>query len=526
MAQPRYQVIERIDAGGMAEVFKARSTSLHGLSKVVAIKRVLPNLTKNERFVRMFLDEAKVSLFLNHTNVVQVFDLGIADGTYFIVMEYIDGTNLKNFMEEHRTHHHQIPIEQAVYVATEICKGLSHAHQKVDAQGQDLDIVHRDISPPNVLLSREGEVKITDFGLAKAKSQVEHTDPGVVKGKFGYLSPEAAHGEDIDERTDIFAVGIVLWEMLTGQRLFQGKTDFDTLQQVRRARVEPVSQQRSEIPPQLDQILQRALAPDLSQRYATAEQLGRDLASFLFAFGRPVSAFDIANQVQQIMRLVPSKPKAPQDTAIQEAVQKQVNEIMSLEEIDDLDRFMTQTYGDIGVESGGTTEGSVVNTALSELWDEEFGDEAGDFEIAALHGGLPHQSDHAPTWQEGSLAEVRKATRAIGAISERRPSEGNDEEPTQQMSRDQITALRPPASHHRDQPHGPTTGRIGTSLPASSGAPAPEEQPLPALDAPLQVSALSQQNETSGAGGGSLVIVGIIGVIVLAAAAAAGAMLL
>src|SRR5690554_63755 len=202
MAQPRYQVIERIDAGGMAEVFKANSTSLQGFQKLVAIKRILPNLTQNQRFVRMFLDEAKVSLHLNHTNTVQVFDLGIADGTYFIVMEFVDGTNLKKVLDFQQRERLTMPVEQAVFIAIEVCKGLTHAHDKHDQAGKPLGIVHRDISPPNVLISRAGEVKITDFGLAKAKSQAEHTDPGVVKGKFGYLSPERSeeHTSELQSR--------------------------------------------------------------------------------------------------------------------------------------------------------------------------------------------------------------------------------------------------------------------------------------------------------------------------------------
>ncbi len=186
--QQRYHVIERIDAGGMAEVFKANSTSLQGFEKLVAIKRILPKLAQNERFVRMFLDEAKLSLHLSHTNCVQVFDLGLADNTYFIVMEFVDGVNLKHLIEESRRRNQPMRVEQAAYIGLEICKGLAHAHEKTDQEGHHLAIVHRDISPPNILLSREGEVKITDFGLAKAKSQVETTDPGVVKGKFGYLS--------------------------------------------------------------------------------------------------------------------------------------------------------------------------------------------------------------------------------------------------------------------------------------------------------------------------------------------------
>jgi serine/threonine-protein kinase len=343
MAQPRYQVIERIDAGGMAEVFKANSTSLQGFQKLVAIKRVLPSLTKNERFIRMFLDEAKVSLHLSHTNCVQVFDLGIAEGAYFIVMEFVDGTNLKNIIEELRKRNEQLPVEQVVYITIEICRGLAHAHGKRDHEGRPLDIVHRDISPPNILVSREGEVKITDFGLAKAKSQVETTDPGVVKGKFGYLSPEAAHGEAVDARTDIFAVGILIWEMLAGRRLFLGKTDYDTLKQVQQANVQSITDLRADVPHQLDHIILRALARDPRQRYQTVRELGQDLAAFLYSYGRPVTGFDIADQVEIALK-ARAGIKVERDTRINDVIQREINHLMSLEQIDDLDLYLAQTY--------------------------------------------------------------------------------------------------------------------------------------------------------------------------------------
>lgn len=344
MSQPRYQVIQRIDAGGMAEVFKAESTSMAGFQKLVAIKRVLPSLTKNQRFVRMFLDEAKVSLHLNHNNCVQVFDLGIADGTYFIVMEFIDGTDLKKILEQLARQGEVMPVEMAVYIAIEICKGLAHAHTKEDLNGNPLQIVHRDISPPNVLVSKEGEVKITDFGLAKAQSQVEQTDPGVVKGKFGYLSPEAANGEQVDLRTDVFAVGILLWEMLIGKRLFLGQSDYDTLKQVQQARIKPLSQFRSDVPHQLTNIVERALAKDLNRRYQDCVALADDLARFLFAFGRPVTSFDVARTTQRVIAARRGDAGPIDDTRVNEAVQREINQLKSLEEIDDLDLYLAETY--------------------------------------------------------------------------------------------------------------------------------------------------------------------------------------
>src|SRR5689334_3700027 len=217
--QQRYRVIERIAAGGMAEVFRAESAGLEGFKKKVAIKRVLPHLAGKKEFMGMFLDEARLSAHLGHSNCVQVFDVGRGDDTFFIVMEMVDGADLKAVLQYMRQWGRLIPIEEACLICVKICEGLTYAHELRDDKGAPFNIVHRDMSPPNVLMTRYGEVKIADFGLAKANSQLEESQPGIIKGKFGYLSPEAAHGRAIDHRTDIFAVGIILWEMLSGRRL-------------------------------------------------------------------------------------------------------------------------------------------------------------------------------------------------------------------------------------------------------------------------------------------------------------------
>src|SRR5262249_25066947 len=235
----RYRITERLDAGGMAEVFRGVAESIQGFRKNVAIKRILPNLTKNKRFIAMFLDEARLSLHLQHANVVHVFDIGVADGTYFIVMEYVDGANLKTVGESLKRQGRRMPVSHTLYIMMEVCKGLGDAHGLADENGRPLGIVHRDISPPNILISKMGEVKLVDFGLAKAASQVEDTEPGVVKGKFSYLSPEAASGRDVDHRADIFAVGILLYELLTGKRLFFGETGYQTVELGRQGRRPP-----------------------------------------------------------------------------------------------------------------------------------------------------------------------------------------------------------------------------------------------------------------------------------------------
>src|ERR1044071_8276494 len=230
--QQRYKVIERIASGGMAEVFRAESAGLEGFKKTVAIKRVLPHLAEKKQFIGMFLDEARLSAALSHSNVVQVFDIGVGDDTYFIVMEYVDGANLKSVIEHRKQLGRPLPIEIACLIALRTCEGLAYAHEVLDALGQPLGIVHRDVSPPNVLITRHGEVKVVDFGLAKANSQLESSQPGIIKGKFSYLSPEAALGEEVDARTDVFAVGIILWELLAGRRLFLGDSDIETVRMV------------------------------------------------------------------------------------------------------------------------------------------------------------------------------------------------------------------------------------------------------------------------------------------------------
>ena len=234
----RYRPLFKLDAGGMAEVYVAEAESMAGFKKKVAIKRILPSLLKDDRFVRMFLDEARLSLHLSHANIVSVFDIGKSSSTYFIVMEYIEGTNLKFILQYLSRRRAAMPVHMAVWIVNEILKGLDYAHNLSDPEtGRPFGIVHRDISPPNILASWNGEVKLTDFGLAKATTQLESTDPGVVKGKFSYLSPEAASGLEVDHRADLFAVGILAWEMLTGRRLFLGESDYQTVEQVRKAEV-------------------------------------------------------------------------------------------------------------------------------------------------------------------------------------------------------------------------------------------------------------------------------------------------
>ncbi|HEX2874854.1 MAG TPA: serine/threonine-protein kinase [Polyangiaceae bacterium] len=314
--QQRYKVLEKVAAGGMAEVYRAESAGLEGFKKIVAIKRVLPHLSEKKQFIGMFLDEARVSAHLSHSNCVQVFDIGVGDNTYFIVMEYVDGSDLKGVIEYRRKHNMPFPVEEACLICVRICEGLAYAHELTDSKGESLHIVHRDMSPPNVLITRHGEVKIVDFGLAKANSQLERSEPGIIKGKFSYLSPEAAKGGVVDARTDIFAVGIILWELLAGRRLFMGESDLETVRMVQSARVPSIRELNRNVSAELEKVLMKALTEDPEQRYARARDFGAALNQLLFKIGRSVSSFDIAELVEPIRKEREQKRRAQKRQSI------------------------------------------------------------------------------------------------------------------------------------------------------------------------------------------------------------------
>ena len=320
MSDQRYHLIEKLEAGGMAEVFVGEATSVQGFKKRVAIKRVLPHLASHANFIGMFLDEARLGARLSHANIVSVFDIGKSDNSFFIVMEFVDGTNLKKVMATLRQKRKPFPLKDAIYIAMEACRGLSYAHELTDEDGNALDLVHRDVSPPNILISRRGEVKVTDFGLAKARTQLERTDPGVVKGKFSYLAPEVASGKQADARADIFALGVCVWEMLAGRRLFLGETDYETVQAVSAARVPSLVGAHPEVDAEFEAVLRKALSRRPSNRYHTAREFGDALASYLFHHQMKVTPYDIASLVKAALERQKSIPPRPMmiDTMIQE----------------------------------------------------------------------------------------------------------------------------------------------------------------------------------------------------------------
>jgi serine/threonine protein kinase len=296
----RYLLIERIGAGGMAEVFRAALQGPQGVEKLVALKRMLPIFSGERDFVTLFCDEARIAMQLGHANVAQVFDFGEISGSWYLAMEFVDGLDLGHLVERIRAADERMPSEVACFIVAEAARGLDYAHERTGTDGHPLGIVHRDVSPPNILLSRSGEVKIADFGIARATIKLHKTATGTIMGKFRYMSPEQVEGAPLDRRSDVFSLGVVLWELLAGEALFSGDSLARVSERVRTADVRPPGAGGL-----LDGIVLHALARKPDDRYARASDLARELAKCAPGFGRE----ELAAYVQ---RFAPARP-APVD---------------------------------------------------------------------------------------------------------------------------------------------------------------------------------------------------------------------
>jgi eukaryotic-like serine/threonine-protein kinase len=275
----RYVLLDDLGRGGMAVVSRAVIAGPRGFSRTVVIKRILAEFSREVSFVNGLATEARLSAMLRHPNIVQVHEFGCVDDEYFLAMEHVDGIDLLQLMKTCATRKLRLPVGAACHVLAEVGRALAYAHALTDADGRPLQIVHRDISPSNIMLTALGEVKLLDFGIAKAADHVrdEHTTTGTLKGKISYLSPEQADGLPVDSRTDIFALGIVFHECLTQHRLFRGQSDFETMRLIREARVAPPSTVAPGIPPELDQVVLRMLAREPADRYQTCDEMLADL---------------------------------------------------------------------------------------------------------------------------------------------------------------------------------------------------------------------------------------------------------
>jgi serine/threonine protein kinase len=277
----KYRLLERISHGGMAEVFRAKTFGAAGFEREVAIKLLLPTVAMDREFITMLIDEAKIAGQLNHANIAQIFDLGMAEGRYYIVQEYVAGRDLRAIIRRCRSLKQPLTVAQACYVMLKVCEGLDYAHNKRDPNGQPLNLVHRDVSPQNVLLGMDGQVKLIDFGIAKAEGRATRTMAGLVKGKFAYMSPEQIRGLPVDRRSDVFACGIVFHELLTTKPLFLRKSEFETLKRARSGEILPPSDDNPEVPEELDEIVLTALARHVDDRYQSAQAMREALWEFI-----------------------------------------------------------------------------------------------------------------------------------------------------------------------------------------------------------------------------------------------------
>jgi TonB family protein len=310
----QYTLLDRIAVGGMAEVWKARMRGVEGFQKTVAIKRILSHMTDNAEFVGMFIDEAKLAAQLSHPNIVHIYDLGKIGRDYYIAMEYVEGRDLRSLLNAARRKGLRLPLGLALLIAARIASALDYAHRKRDFEDREMGLVHRDVSPQNVLLTFDGDVKLCDFGIAKAVSKASHTQVGALKGKLQYMSPEQAWGRPLDARSDLFSLGAVLFEMVTGERLFPGDSELSVLEAVRQGRIRSPRQVDPSIPQEVDEIVTRALAIEPQDRFASAGEMKQRIEAALAALSPTAGPTDLAAFIERALSpepLAESEPAAP-----------------------------------------------------------------------------------------------------------------------------------------------------------------------------------------------------------------------
>ncbi|OJH35504.1 serine/threonine-protein kinase [Cystobacter ferrugineus] len=297
----KYQLVSKLASGGMAEVYLARAEGPMGFAKSLVVKRILPHLAEDPRFVEMFISEARLAAQLDHPHIVQIFDFGEVDGTWYLAMEFIDGLNLRVLVRHAKTTGMLLPPAYCARIIAHACDGLAFAHDSKDAvTGASLGLIHRDISPDNILLSRQGAVKVVDFGIAKAAGQGHRTESGVLKGKISYMTPEQLRNMAMDRRVDVYALGIVLYELLTGYKPFDATSEASIVHAILHEPFVPAVERRPDLPAAMGSILERALAKDREQRYPDCRTFQADLEGFILSAGEPVGAWNLAQLVERV----------------------------------------------------------------------------------------------------------------------------------------------------------------------------------------------------------------------------------
>ncbi len=302
----KYQLLRKLATGGMAEVFLAKTAGPMGFEKQLVIKRILPHLAEDPQFVQMFLGEAKLAAQLNHPNLVQIFDFGESDGSYFIAMEYIDGPTVRLLLQRAREQSLAVPFALAARIVSAAAEGLAYAHEFTDGvTDEPLQLVHRDVSPDNILISRSGSVKVVDFGIAKARGVSHHTQTGTIKGKVAYMAPEQLRGEVLDQRVDLYGLGVVLYELLTLNMPYEALSDASLVQKVMHEPYVPPAVRRPDLPLALREVLTKLLAKNRDERYGDCRSLQADLERYIHATGETASGYALG---QLVGRLVPAVP--------------------------------------------------------------------------------------------------------------------------------------------------------------------------------------------------------------------------
>ena len=408
----KYELLEQIGVGGMAEIFKARFTGIEGFEKLVVVKRILPNFASNRSFIRMLINEAKIAAALQHPNVVEIYDLGQIDKQHYIAMEFVNGRDLLKVLSRCVKRRKRIPLKLTLYVIAEICKGLAYAHSGTDPRGQPLHIVHRDVSPSNIIISYAGEVKITDFGVARARTQQSNTKAGVLKGKLGYMSPEQVMGKEVDYRSDIFALGTVLFETITLKRLFLGNADLQTLVNIRDVRIDHRLARHKYIPEPIVDVLRVALARDPAERYPSAMELHDAIVDFMYDKRLRVRPSDLARFLEALYAeddetLEMAAPPEPEDVALAEGAAAADALSSSDEDSGAFEDDEDDEDDETASEEAPPPEPAVADEAADAPASEPGGDdvESGWRAAAAASGGLlelaeepasPEETDEAP----------------------------------------------------------------------------------------------------------------------------------
>ncbi|MBI5515366.1 MAG: protein kinase [Deltaproteobacteria bacterium] len=474
-----YELVRRLSRGAVAEVFLARARSVAGFEKAVALKRVHPELSADPEFSRLLVEEAHITAQLSHKNVVQVFDLGETDGAHYLAMEYVDGLDLSAVLE--RLPEHRVPPRVAAYVVREVCEGLDHAHRKVGADGRPLKIVHRDVSPSNILVSFSGEVKLTDFGLARATSRAQQTRVGELKGRHAYLSPEQARGQAIDARTDVYAAGLVLYEMLTGRRPWPELPVPELVKRVAEGALEPAGKVQPGLPAALLEVLSRATAPDPAQRYPTARALGEDLASFLYT-QPPGPEMELSRMAETAAESART-PVGPLGARLVEDTSDDVTKIETTANI--RARFSRDSFRATAQETDSAAQG----------------------------GRAPGQGLRQRTPAPGEPRAVGSATRPMRAPTPARPPE--PDVPSVQVSPE--ASIPPPAPAPTPIPPPPALSSPGQATPLGSPLGSPLVGPAPGRQGPpMPVPAAPRRPSRRGVSALALGLAGVAALLSLA----------